>query len=223
MKIGVLIPDRGDRPQFLAHMYRMLSNQTLQPHQMELINDPPLSDKCDITFRYRIGYAKFSDVDVIAFIENDDWYSPHYLEKMAHAWDAAGRPDLFGTDFTIYYHLKLRKWIQMDHLSRASAMNTMIKPGLTSIHWPVDHDPFTDMWLWMRQDNRITKRLWHPSTPIALGIKHGVGKTGGKYHGDELAKYSGPRGHDDQDQSFLQSIVDEESFKFYSEFACVVQ
>ena len=82
--IGVIIPDRGDRPKFLENCLRMLKAQTMQPTIIEIVNDAPFSDEKDITLRYRLGYERLrnKEIEVIALIENDDWYAPDYLEIM---------------------------------------------------------------------------------------------------------------------------------------------
>ena len=80
VRVGVLIPDRGDRPKFLAQCLAMMNRQTLRPVHIELVNDTAMSNAVDITWRYRLGYERIgASVDVIAFIENDDWYHPQYL------------------------------------------------------------------------------------------------------------------------------------------------
>lgn len=178
LKIGVIIPDRGDRPQFLAHCLKMMERQSLAPVRVLIVtatSPQPLSKTCaqmpsgeglnsrlpvsflevpgvqgkfDITKRYRLGYEAMSaEVDLIAFIENDDWYAPDYLERMGEEWLAQGRPDIFGTGYTIYYHLKQRAWFHWPHTPRASAMNTLLRPGM-DMNWPMDEDPYTDLWLW---------------------------------------------------------------------------
>lgn len=202
MKIGVVIPDRGDRPEFLKNCMRMLAGQTVLPAMVVLVTTPkspsrvrrdetkgdfekdssqqpassalrapsPQVEKgnsqqpasrfttvyvesvagvCDITKRYRTGYdlLRGKGLDVIAFIENDDWYAPDYLERMGEQWELAGRPDLFGTAYTIYYHIGLQAWLTMEHRRRASAMNTLIKPDL-NITWCADSEPYTDIHLW---------------------------------------------------------------------------
>jgi hypothetical protein len=229
-KVGVIIPDRGDRPEFLLNCWRLLQRQTLQPHRIELVNDKPFSEKVDITWRYRKGYNRFcqeyrnggnphdkefESVDVIAFMENDDWYSSDYLETMVKAWESAKRPDLLGTNYTIYYHLGLRAYFTMKHVERSSAMSTLIKPDL-SFQWPVDHEPFTDMWIWTR--TKLTKKTFDPGRHICLGIKHGVGKFGGGSHTERLDRYDPPRGTHDHYGDFLKSVVDVESFEFYQKF-----
>jgi glycosyltransferase involved in cell wall biosynthesis len=213
MRVAVLIPDRGDRPLFLENCLRMLRAQTLQPNHIEIVNDTPLSEECDITWRYRIGYDRLrnQNFDVIALIENDDWYSPDYLKVMVNKWNALGNPEIFGTNYTIYYHLRLRAYYTMFHDRRASAMNTLLKPDLEHINWPADSDPYTDIWLWKFCLKGFT---FKPDSAISIGMKHGVGLCGGLSHTDRLHRYTGKRGQ--PDNGFLQSTLDPESYNFYS-------
>lgn len=216
MKIGILIPDRGDRPRFLANCMRMVHAQSLQPWQINVVSYPPKDQHCDITPRYRTGYQLLSDekeLDLIAFIENDDWYAPDYLETMAAKWVEMGRPDIFGTNYTFYYHLRLRKYYKMEHWDRASAMNTFIKPGL-GISWPVDREPFTDMSLW----GQLKGVAINPGRVISIGIKHGEGLCGGQSHVTRLHRYDPPRGTHDFDYSFLSSVMDRASLEFYTSY-----
>lgn len=210
MKIGVIIPDRGDRPEFLENCLRMLSAQTVRPTIVKLMNMTPRDEKVDITWRYKMGYMDFNPtgknyVDVIAFIENDDWYHPEYLETMSKAWVDHGKPDIFGTNYSIYFNLKLKKWIKMYHDDRSAAMNTLIKPRL-KIHWPPDHEPYTDLHLW-QQLKGVT---FSPEKIISMGIKHNVGMTGGHYHSTKLHKFT------NEDDGFMEKTMDAESFEFYS-------
>lgn len=217
MKIGIIIPDRGDRPGLTRHCLMMMGRQSFGKHNfLETCHVDscilPPSNACDITKRYRFGYDNLKNVDLIAFIENDDWYSFNYIEEMVDAWKKAGEPDLFGTRQTIYYHLKLKAWYPMLHESRSSAMNTLIKPN-KKFPWPVDYEPFTDIWLWNRPE--LTKALWNPALPLSIGMKHGVGMTGGKSHIDRLHRYV----NQDQDMEWLMKHIDADSFKFYHQYS----
>ena len=211
IRIGVIIPDRGDRPAFLANCLRMMRGQTLRPVGIALMNFVPRSGDKDITVRYREGYDfwRGDACDVIALIENDDYYTPRYLETMAAAWDEAGRPDIFGTDRTIYYNLNERAWKVMHHSRRSSAMSTLIRPNLP-LTWPVDSDPYTDIHLWQTVKG-CTK---HFDPPICIGIKHGVGLCGGRMHVDQLERLE----FKDPDHSQLRGWMDDESFNFYRQW-----
>jgi glycosyltransferase involved in cell wall biosynthesis len=228
VRVGVLIPDRGDRPKFLAQCLAMMNRQTLRPVRIEIVNDAPMSNAVDITWRYRLGYERIgASVDVIAFIENDDWYHPQYLESMVQVWLKYGQPDMLGLDHTVYYHIRERAWFTMHHHTRSSAMNTLIKPTL-NIEWPLDWDAYTDAWLWTRYcfkpqyegtQNRDGGAQWPsrgkaiitPNGEWCIGMKHGTGLCGGKNHTDNLHRYV----HKDADGVWLRQVVGEEDAAFY--------
>lgn len=215
MNIGVLIPDRGDRPEFLENCLRLMKNQTLQPKMVELVNDPPLDDAVDITRRYRLGYERLAGkgLDLIAFIENDDWYHPKYLQTHAEKWQKYGSPIIFGTNDTVYYHLGMQKYFRMYHEQRSSAMNTFLVPNMNVV-WPMDSEPYTDIALW-EQFYRKGGIVWQQSSVLSVGMKHGIGKCGGFAHSDYLERYI------NLDGQFLWNtigMVDEEGYNFYMKF-----
>ncbi len=211
MKIGIIIPTRNNRKELLQNCLRLIDNQTIKPSHIELVDDAPISEKCDITWRYKLGYERLRGMglDVIFLMEDDDYYSPTYLETMVNAWVKNGKPNLIGTDYTIYYHIGLFAWFTFYHGSRSSAMSTGIKPDL-EFNWCVDHEPFTDIYLWKTLHGIIFK----PEKNICLGIKHGTTMTGGKSHIDNFHRYI----NKDQQKTFLKTNTDEESFNFYSNF-----
>lgn len=214
IKLGILIPDRGDRPLFLKNCLRMLEAQTFKPTIIELINEPPKTNECDITYRYRTGYDKLRNkgLDVIALIENDDFYSPEFLETMVKEWDKRGRPQLLGTDYTIYYQIELGGYMIMHHIERSSAMSTLIKPDL-EFNWCPDNEPYTDMHLWNAAG--LNGAIFHPDKHICIGIKHNVGMCGGYAHNPKkLYRYT----ERDTNKDFLRANMDAESFDFYSNY-----
>lgn len=228
MKIGVIIPDRNDRPRMLENCLRMIKAQTVQPDIIELVNDNPLTFDADgyhcpskpgvpdITWRYRTGYDRLRNkgVDVIFLIENDDWYATTYIETMLAEWNDAGRPQLFGTDYTIYYHIKLFYYFIFRHQIRSSAMSTMIKADL-DFPWCPDHEVYTDMHLWTK--TVLNKKVFHPKKTICAGIKHGEGFCGGRMHKDRLDRYT-KNGISDVNKEYLRSFMDADSFNFYSTY-----
>ncbi len=211
MKIGVIIPDRRDRPKFLDNCMRMLEAQITQPWEIALMDYEPTSDDADITARYRKGYDQLRNkgLDLIAFIENDDWYHPEYIHYMYVQWLNNNMPDLLGTKQTIYYHIKLKSHFIMYHNRRSSAMNTFIKPDL-NFDWCPDNEPFTDIWLW----SKLNGILINSNETYSIGIKHGVGKCGARCHVDKLNRYI----FADPESKFLKEKMDPESFNFYSNY-----
>ena len=217
MKFGVIIPDRNDRLQFTSNCLRLISRQTIQPEIVELVNFKPTDGEKDITKRYRVGYDSLRNkqLDAIFFIENDDWYAANYFEVMLNEWEQRGRPGIFGTDYTIYYHILEKSHFTMYHNVRSSAMSTLIRPDL-QLQWPKDDDPYTDITLWHQI---INKAIFKPERHICLGIKHGVGLCGGANHTDFMKRYI----NDDDQYKFLSSIVDAESLNFYKKIANEIQ
>lgn len=211
IKIGIIIPDRGDRPELLKNCLRMIDRQSLIPERVSVINFSPSDNNCDITKRYRIGYNHLSGkgLDLIALIENDDWYSKDYLKIISHEWIKHSKPDIFGLNHTIYYHIRLNKHFTMHHNTRSSAMNTVIKPDL-NFKWCPDNEAFTDIHLW----NTLKGTIINPPKTICIGIKHGIGKCGGRSHVDKLYRFT----NDDHDLSFLKEKLDPDSFNFYSNY-----
>lgn len=191
-----------------------MSRQTVNADVILHMNYPPHSELKDITQRYRLGYeaATKAGYNVCLFIENDDYYRPNYIATMLREWEARDKPDLLGTSYTIYYHIKLKKWFKIPHTLRASAMNTLIKCGL-QIDWCADSYPYTDMHLW-KFNHQLSKVIFTPSEHLSLGIKHGIGMEGGQWHTNRLERYT-DLGFDDSELSFLREVVDENSFEFY--------
>lgn len=218
MKLGIIIPTRGDRPAFLDNCLRMLYAQdrdSVRDIDMDVhvVAFPPKDNDIDITPRYKAGYDHFRNkgYDLLAFIEDDDWYSPIYLQTMLAQWEKAGNPDLFGTAKTMYYHIELKAYYIMEHHNRSSAMNTFIRPDL-DFPWPVDLEPYLDLHLWKTIPNRV---VWMPDKWYSIGIKHAIGKTidggGHRIHDDDYVKlrYIHP------DNGLLKETMDADSFEFY--------
>lgn len=192
----------------------MLEAQTFKPVIIELINQPPKNSLCDITYRYRVGYDKLRNkgLDVIALMENDDFYSPNYLETMVREWVKRGRPQLLGTNYTIYYQIELFAYITMTHMERSSAMSTLIKPDM-DFKWCADDVAYTDSYLWTEAG--LVGETFQPEKHIAIGIKHNVGFCGGYAHSPKKSYRYTER---DDNKDFLRANMDAKSFSFYTNY-----
>jgi hypothetical protein len=204
MQIGVLIPDRNDRPQFLQHLFKMLQNQTFQGFQVELVNFKPTTNAPDLTKRVRIGFEnlKSSGCDCVLVMENDDYYAENYIETMLRGWLNTGKPELFGTDYTYYYHIFKGRYRLLKHEGRASLMNTLISCKITP-NWCEDSEVYLDMHLW-KQHKGLTIS---PKKPIAIGIKHGIGKCGGNGHFEMQMPHP---------ESDILQYISKDSLEFYA-------
>lgn len=207
MRVGCIIPDRGDRNDFLAHCHTMLKNQSFTDYKIWSFDYPAKSKEPDLTQRVRRMYEQASRYcDIVFIIENDDWYARHFLSVMLIAYQAADCPDIFGIGETYYYHLKINKWLKWIHSNRASLFCTILKCGL-NINWPADNSMHLDISLW----KQLKGETFKPNNIIALGMKHGEGMCGGRGHRD-IEIYD----NNDPQREFLKSIVDEKSFELYS-------
>jgi len=208
IKIGVLIPTRGNRISFLQQAKHLLSKQTLQPDFIEVVDDEPLTAAVDITYRYRIGVdrLKAKGAGVILFWEDDDWYASNYIETMVNEWNKRGNPEIFGIGTTTYYHIGCNKYLTISHEKRSSMFCTMIR-STADITWCKDDYPYADVVVW----DQLKGKTFMPVKPICLGIKHGIGMVGGGGHTEDYKHYN----KIDSAKSFLKSIVGEDE-GFYS-------
>lgn len=171
------------------------------------MNDPPLDpEKKDITWRYRVGIERIlerhPDVDLILFIEDDDWYSPSYIEVFYDAWNMANRPQIFGVGETYYYHVGMRRIYHEKHPNRASAFCTGISSkAIEHIKWPQDDYSSVDMNLW----HQLGGNTFLVNPMIAVGMKgYNEGKFfGGKGHNEHWAGYD----KHDPDLSWISSVI----------------
>lgn len=188
----LIIPTRGDRPKFLQRCREQIARQTLQPKGCIWMDYAPESEAKDITQRYRRGVeqATRAGYEFVVFWEDDDWYHPGYLQWLVTNWQAKGRPDFFGVGETYYYHLGLESHIHMPHPGRTSMFCTLARLPWR-ITWPADSQPFLDMHI-HRQGKVIT--IPFPADQVyAIGIKHGIGKTGGGGHNSRMSYKSGKK------------------------------
>lgn len=208
IKVGVVIPDRKDRPRFLRQCLLMLNRQTRKADFI-LVVDGNTGLKKDLTLRYKTGFGVAfgkGECDVVFLIENDDWYSSRFIETMLQHWNLTGRPDILGIGRTVYYHLGQRRYKIMTHKERASAFCTMVTKKVLGIVWPDDSESFLDLHLW-QQLKGVTVL---PEEEICIGIKHGIGTCGGRAH-----KETFPYDFEDKELAYLSATVDKQSLEFY--------
>jgi hypothetical protein len=212
MKLGVLIPTRGDRGKFLNHSKFLLSQQTIKPDEINIVDFKPVDGNRDITKRYRIGCEDLFNnkkCDLVVFWEDDDWYSPKYLETIKNNWISSGKPQIIGIGKTIYYHILTKKYLIVNHPHKSSACCTAVTKDIFNIKFPPDNYPYLDKEIWGQVKSKTVinvNEFYH------VGIKHGIGLVGGGGHPVDWPKYE----NEDTNSSFLHSIIDKESIKFYS-------
>lgn len=199
-----ITPSRGgERPKFLDFCKHQISRMTIQPKESFFISHPPVSETPDLILRIQLGIAaaQKAGIDICYIIEDDDYYSSYYFEVAE-----MGDNDFVGFDKTIYYNIKNNSYNEIDHPHRSSLFCTGFRiSALKRFSWPPDHAVFLDMDLWRYASRYNTKVI---DKPMAVGIKHGIGITGGKGHSMDFPLK-------DPDWKYLKSKVDQEAYIFY--------
>jgi hypothetical protein len=178
----------------------------MSPVHAIYIDHKASSSQMDLVPRIRLGIetAKALGADRVAIVESDDFYSHDYLSRInLEDYDA------FGWGTTYYYNLRNRTWALNYHQdTHASLFCTAFKISmLDGFRWPPDDNPWLDIALWKHFRGR--RAFLSQDEPPAIGIKHGMGRVGGKAHGFEMK-------NKDPDLTWLKSKIDQDAFEFYS-------
>jgi hypothetical protein len=205
MNYCTITPTRGDRPELLKHCLEQLRRMNGGFHVTNayLMNDKPRSEKPDIIDRVRKGIemAKKDGFEFAFVIEDDDHYPENYLTSIDMDFD------FFGYEDTVYYNLKNRTYEKYNHPRRSSLFTTGFRiSAMDKFNWPSDDTVFLDTRIWDFALRKKMKTVLLKNNPCT-GIKHGIGKTGGKGHRLKMKNM-------DSDYNFLRSRVGDD-FEFY--------
>ena len=214
--VCVIIPDRGDRQEFTRHCLFQLSEQTIQPDKIYLINDSPKDEAPDLVprIRWAVELARDDGMEYALIIENDDYYPDDYLESMTPGGHA-----IIGIDRTFYYSLRTPGYRLMYHPGRSALFCTGIRLSLLDdFAWPEDHAINLDKRIWDHASKHSKSFITPRQMPI--GIKHGIGLCAGHYHRNGFGRHAHT---DDPDMEWLRSRVREESFEFYCNMSKKIQ
>lgn len=204
MSFCTITPTRGDRPQFLEFCKHQLSRMTVKPDKSYFIDYKPVSDQVDLIPRVVEGVRQAAQdgFKEIFIVEEDDYYPSDYFETMALGYEA----DFVGSQKTIYYNIKDRRYQEMHHPSRSSMFITGFRIGvLDGFNWPSRNSIHLDIALWNHAQRKFKRKFVETG---AIGIKHGVGKCAGAGHYKPLRQ-------SDPDMNWLKEHVDNEAFVFY--------
>jgi len=216
MKIAVVIPTRGDRPEFLNHCKKMIHRQTYPPDEIIFVDYiPEKNNQIDLTKRYRSGLSMAikKKCNYIVFWEDDDWYDEKYIEWSIKQWEYCDKPDVFGISSSYYFNIKIMKGAKFDHPGRSSMFCTSlhIKENINKVWtWPLDSERFLDLWIWRKWNTHSKNTVDFTDKIYTIGIKHGIGLTGGGGHDTSSNFYT-----DTYDSEWLKSHIDDYSYNFY--------
>jgi len=206
---AIITPDRNDRNELLQHCRGLVERFHFKAEHY-VINYKAETEDCDLIPRVKkgIAMAKAEGCEWVVICENDDHYPADYLDRIIPYMQDMGRfgtYDFIGDPNTTYYNLRNRTYSEMSHAGRASLFTTSFRiSALEGFKWPPSHSPFLDIPLWEFARKKRCKFL----NLGAVGIKTGMGKTGGKGH-----KMVGRNA--DPELKWLEANVDTDSFEFY--------
>lgn len=203
MSYCTITPSRGgERKPLFQYCIRQLAQ--LIGTNNYIMNDPPKNGNVDLVprIRYGVDLAKKDGMDYAFMVEDDDYYTADYFNQDLDF-------DFFGYETTTYYNLRNRTYETFKHPGRSSLFATAFKiSALEGFTWPADNVVFLDIALWDFAKKTKKKVKLLKDNPC-LGIKHSIGKCGGKGHRMTMR-------NKDPDLKFLRSRVSEEAYEFYT-------
>jgi hypothetical protein len=118
------------------------------------------------------------DIEAIFIIEDDDYYKPHYLTAMAAQLDGALA---FGETHTVYYNVRLRRWIEHENAEWSSLFQTAMRPAALKWFNMLYGEKFID-YAFFRLCPKV--KLFRTSEKLSIGMKGIAGRAGiGAGHG----------------------------------------
>lgn len=139
----------------------------------------PPAENSGESFRRNLAAAlQHVRYDAVAFIEDDDWYAPAYLQRV-WTW-LVGGAQIVGEARARYYHVRERRYLHCRNSAHASLCQTAIRREL--VPWLLAHlkrteTTFVDIDLWRDAAVKCRQLLW-PNSQLSVGIKGLPGKAG---------------------------------------------
>jgi len=203
MDYCTITPTRSDRPKLLDFCKHQLDRMS-EGRPSFVIDYKPRTTLPDLVPRMKIGYemAREAGAEFVFIIEDDDAYPEDYLRTKVLDFD------FFGYNTTTYYNLRNQTYATFKHKNRSSLFCTGFRvSAMEGFRWPSPTSVFLDLEIWDYAVRKKKHIVLHDNNPC-IGIKHGIGLTGGKGHRMKM-------GSQDKDYRFLQSKVDVDAFEFY--------
>lgn len=225
MKIS-LITATGDRPEAFRLCEKYMQRQTRMWDEWIVVDDgwaPIEADICSATRVIRprrlwergqntlarnllIGLAA-STGDAIAFIEDDDWYSPDYLNYLIRAIEYGA--DIVGEGSSVYYHVPSRQSLLCGNTSHASLCQTIINRRIAPMFADLlqyNCEGFHDVSLWRMATEARNGfvPIVYPFNSLCVGIKGMPGRKGiGSGHRPNAEFWQ----QDNEQANYLQELI----------------
>lgn len=195
MKVAALTCT-GGRPEAWALCCEWMYRQTVQPTQWIVVDDcdpaqpmpagveavrpVPRWDGRHSTLQRNL-LAGFDCVapwaEAVLFIEDDDWYGPHYVEDMIRRLEEMPHAPMIGEARCRYYHVGARRYVELGNCGHSSLFQTALRTrhlvAARRIISSGGATSFIDIPLWRDLGGAIQPRRGH-----SVGIKGLPGRGG---------------------------------------------
>lgn len=201
-----LITPTGGRLEAFKRCEFYMSRQTIRPDQWIVVDDHESATECtmnqhvirpspfwkdgDMTLPRNILSALTSGMiskGIVIIIEDDDWYSPNYLETCVQR---IKNFDLIGEGRAKYYNVRNHHLMIHSNVRHASLCQTVfdcriIDKVITVIQKNLNQK-FLDLKIW---DLPVSKKIYTDGKSTCVGIKGMIGRSGIGYgHTDKMGK-----------------------------------
>lgn len=214
MKYTIITPTRNERPNLLnlRHSYvkRMIEYSNSEGHIFvnDLVIDTSLlpikPNTIDLWDRIKIGFlqALNTKTEAVIIIEDDDWYAPNHISTILN--NLSGN-NITGPNQTIYHNPLENRMMHINHPNRSSLCSTALSITGIKLALKLNYpNAFVDLQFWK---NITTPNAYQSDQPTVIGIKHGIGKCGGKGHNENFLKQL------DKDNNWLKSIIPNDDYQ----------
>lgn len=230
MQPFTVITPTGDRPEPFSLCCLYMERQTVKPKEWIIVDDgqietiPPHGSYVNYVRRVNtisrekhtlpfqmIEALRHVTTSRVVIIEDDDWYCQNYLEEMMNMFDKHGAAWLIGQGQAIYYHVRYRRYYEINNMDRASFCQTGFRsefiPNVLSVCQKTKV-PFIDLQLWFGTKRKF---LLIGTNPMCIGIKGMPGRITETTIGH---KGTHPGFKEDSDLSKLQSYIGNDAFLY---------
>ena len=222
-----LLTCTGGRPEAFALCEKWMSRQTIPAHEWIVVDDcepktvttmgqvrieprPAWSGKATLCRNLLAGLERVTG-DSVAFIEDDDYYAPTYIEKMRQLLDVA---PLVGEGLTRYYNVRTRSHTNCCNATHASLAGTVCRswciPKIAEMTEGLGSQLYCDFAIWKALEHSILSL----NSNLYIGMKGLPGRPGlAGGHRDGVCAEPDP------DMATLYDWIGEDA-RHYEHFSC---
>jgi hypothetical protein len=184
----------GERPEAFALCQRWMARQTRQPEEWLILSH---RDGLPAGIARLLRTAQLRDDDLLLFVEDDDWYSPRYLEVMAGAASERREAEIIGCNAMNCYHLVERGSLRNVNAAGCSTLSQTAIRGRRA-QWALacavedaaaagGHDVDGRLWTGAK---RLGAESFMVEPGLYVGMKGMPGRAGyGPFHAERAGKW----------------------------------